>query len=328
MRINSTHDEELSIFSYHKAELSKYYILPVANWEATKKIVDKKYTYEIATRLNIPIPTTLSLDSVASLDSLKNNIDYPCLLKPRRGHEFSHIFDRKAFIIEDFEQLKIRIAQTRQAGCEMMIQEFISGKDDQLLNYIAYYDSASRPLGEFTGRKLRQNPPVLGVGRVAESTHTEEIIAPSRRILSRLSFVGLCAIEYKKDANDNKPKLLDINGRSYMWIGLPIKCGIDFPWIMYNDLVWRKKLHVSEYKTGIKWIHASRDIPPAIWHPRREKSPTKNYLSPYFSPKTFAVFARDDWKPAIRDWYPMFSSALRRPVKLFASVVRRIRRSS
>lgn len=261
-----THDEELAIFSYHKEELSKHYILPVADWEAIKNIVDKKGTYEIAARLNIPIPKTISLDSVESLDSLKNNIDYPCLLKPRRGHEFMHKFGRKAFITEDFEQLQARVAQTHKVGCEMMIQEFISGKDNQIYFYVAYYDSESRPLAEFTERKLRQNPPILGVGRVAESTHTDEIIAPSRQILSRLSFTGLCAIEYKKDAKDSKFKLLDINGRSHMQIGLPIKCGIDFPWIMYNDLVWHKKLPLSEYKTGVKWIHETADIPPAIRH--------------------------------------------------------------
>ncbi|MHA2069375.1 MAG: carboxylate--amine ligase, partial [Candidatus Thorarchaeota archaeon] len=259
-----THDEELAIFSYHKEELAKHYILPVADWEAIKNIVDKKGTYEIAAGLDIPIPKTIYLDSVGSLDSLKNDVDYPCLLKPRRGHEFNHKFGFKAFVIEDYEQLKMRIAQMRQVGCEMMIQEFISGKDDEIYVYIAYYNSESKPLAEFTQRKLRQNPPTLGVGRVAKSTHTEEIVAPSRQILGELSYYGLCAIEYKKDAKDSKFKLLDINGRSHMQIGLPTKCGLDFPWVMYNDLIWQKELPMSEYKDGVEWIHASRDIPPAV----------------------------------------------------------------
>lgn len=114
-------DKELAIFSYHKEELSRYHILPIPDWEATRKILDKKETYEMAARLNIPIPKTISLDSVESPDSLQNNIGYPCLLKPRISHEFRRKFGRKAFIIEDFEQLKMGIVETYKAGCEMMI---------------------------------------------------------------------------------------------------------------------------------------------------------------------------------------------------------------
>lgn len=317
------YDEELAIFSYHRKELSKHYIPSFPDWEVIKKIVDKKGTYEIAARLNIPIPKTFPLDSVTSLDRLPNGIGYPCLLKPRRGHEFFGKFKRKAFIIEDLEQLRASVAQASEVGCDMLIQELIPGKDDQLYAYAAYYDRESRPLAEFTGRKLRQSPPFLGVARVAESTQTEELISPSRQILKSLSFFGICGLEYKKDVRDGKFKLIEINGRSFRWMGLPIKCGVDFPWIMYNDLVWDKKLHVSGYKTGVKWINETQDIPFAVKHPNREGLLSKEYLSPYFAPKTFAVFARDDWKPSVKEWYPRFLSVLRKPVNLCLSLMKK-----
>jgi D-aspartate ligase len=307
-----THDDELIIFSSHKEELSKYYIVPVPDWETTKKIVDKERTYEIAERLNIPIPKMISLDSVKSLDSLQGEIGYPCLLKPRRGHEFSPKFKRKAFIIEDSEQLRARATLASQAGCDMLIQELIHGADNQLYAYIAYYDKESKPLAEFTGRKLRQSPPFIGVARVAESTLTEEIITPSRRILKELSFVGLCALEYKKDNSDGKFKLLEINGRSFLWMGLPMKCGVDFPWIMYNDLVWRKTLRVSGYRIGVKWIHETVDMLMTILHPRQSKLLSREYFSTYFAPKTLAVFASDDWKPTIKEWYIIILLASRK----------------
>jgi len=107
-------------------------------------------------------------------------------------------------------------------------------------------------------------------------------------------------------------KLIEINGRSGMWMGLPIKCGIDFPWIMYNDLVWNKTLQVSEYKTGVKWIHETSDMLLTILHPRQSKLLSKEYLSTYFAPKTCAVFARDDWKPTVIEWYLIILLALRK----------------
>ncbi|UCB43625.1 MAG: hypothetical protein JSV77_02970 [Dehalococcoidales bacterium] len=297
------HDFELATFSHFKEELSKHYIIPVPSWEATKNIVDKKGTYEIAARLGIPIPKTISVDSVSSMETLQDNLDYPCLLKPRKGYEFFSKSNQKSFVIKDSEQLEPGIDQANKFGCEMMIQELIPGGDDQFYEYMAYYDQESRPLAEFTWRKLRQNPPVLGVGRVGESTHSEEIIGSSRQILDELSFVGLCEVEFKKDPRDGKFKLVEINGRNTLQMALPIRCGIDFPWIMYNDLVWNNKLQVSEYQNGVNWINELADIPSAIRHPIREKPLTKEYLVPYFSPKTYAIFATDDWKPAIMAWY-------------------------
>jgi D-aspartate ligase len=297
------HDFELAAFSHYKEELSRHYILPVPAWKDTKNIVDKKGTYEIAARLGIPIPKTLPINSISPMEVLKDSIDYPCLLKPRKGYEFLPKAKRKSFIINDSEQLKSGIAQADQFDCEMMIQELIPGGDDQFYEYIAYYNQESKPMAEFTWRKLRQNPPVLGVGRVGESTHSDEIIGPSRQILDELLFVGLCEVEFKKDPRDGQLKLVEINGRNTLQMALPIRCGIDFPWIMYNDLVWKKKLQFSEYQAGVKWINELADIPYAIRHPIREKPMTKKYLSPYFSQKTFAIFAKDDWKPAFIAWY-------------------------
>jgi len=297
-----TGDVELAVFSHHKDELSRYYILPVPDWEATKSIIDKKGTYDIATRLNIPIPKTTSIDSAESLNSLKSNVDYPCLLKPRETHEFGPKFGRKAFIIHSFDQLKMELSRAYQAGCHMMVQEIIPGPDNLIYPYVAYYDSKSEPLAEFTYRKIRQDPPFLGICRVGESTNTAEIIAPSRKILTALPFIGLCEIEYKKDPRDGRFKLLDINGRNTMQLGLSIKCGVDLPWIMYNDLVENNKLHISEYETGVKWINEIADITNFVLHRKQEKWTIREYLSPYFSRKTFAFFDRDDWRPAIKNW--------------------------
>jgi D-aspartate ligase len=308
-------DEILTILSYHKEQLSEYYVVTVPDWAAVRQVVDKEETYKLAARLGVPIPKTVPIDSNAPLERVPDGIGYPFLLKPRRGHEFTYKFSRKAFIIEDSSQLQASLTEASREGCDMLIQEIIPGGDDQLYAYIAYYDKEGIPLAEFTGRKLRQNPPFLGIGRVVESTQTEEILAPSREIIKGLSWTGICAFEYKKDARDGRFKLLEINGRSFLWIGLPTKCGVDLPWIMYNDLVWNKKLPVSGYKTGVKWIDEAPDIVAAIRHPRREKALTRKYFSPYFSDKTFALFVRDDWKPALMEWRRLFLSALKKIFK-------------
>ena len=50
-----TSDEAVYILSKHKDHLSQYYLIPTPKWEITKYAYDKKLTYQLAEKLNLPI---------------------------------------------------------------------------------------------------------------------------------------------------------------------------------------------------------------------------------------------------------------------------------
>src|SRR5271156_2723918 len=53
-----TRDETVLAFSRHRAELSEFFRVPTPEWETVKWAWNKKNTYELAERLNIPCPQT------------------------------------------------------------------------------------------------------------------------------------------------------------------------------------------------------------------------------------------------------------------------------
>lgn len=303
-----TSDEILEALSYHKPLLSKFYIVAVPDWNALKNILNKKVLYEEARKVAVPTPVTICPSSMESLLEHKSEYVYPCVLKPCLTHLFTPKFRKKVFIIRNFSELKSKFEYAQKLGLEMMIQEIIPGKADKLYTYAAYYDLKGEPLAEYTSRELRQKPPMFGGPRIMEITETHEIVKHSRKLLFHLLYTGLCNIEYKKDGRDGKFKLLDLNARSGMSISLPISNGVDFPWIMYNNLVLHEKIRLQRHDKYKTWTHLCGDVKGFIRHFHEESWGIRDYLYPYFARNHFPVLAWDDPLPYFMEWFEYIST--------------------
>jgi len=144
-------------------------------------------------------------------------------------------------------------------------------------------------------------------------------------MLKELDYRGsLVATEFKYDDRDGKLKFIEINARSAMSYALAEASGVNLPWIMYQDLVLGKKVRQSSQEVNIFWIHETVDIS-MLLRGGRQRLTIREYLSPYFSKKAFAVFARDDLKPAIMDWTTFLLSSCTYPIRWCAGLVRKPR---
>ncbi len=95
------------------------------------------------------------------------------------------------------------------------------------------------PLGVFCGRKLRQTRAGMGTCRVGESVWIDEVVDEGLRLLRELRFHGISQVEFKHDRRDGRYKLIEVNPRLWQWHGLAAACGVDLPWIAYQDLTGR-----------------------------------------------------------------------------------------
>jgi D-aspartate ligase len=321
-----TDDFQLDVFSKHRQELSKHYIVTVANRNAVETVINKRLAHELALKLNIPAPRTFFPTGPEHVAELAASINYPCILKPVEGHRFKKYYGVKVFQVNSAAELRSEYEKV-PARYPLMIQEIVEGNDTNIILYAAYYDSTGEPLAEFTGQKIRQNPPLYGNARVAKSIHNSEIMAFSRAMLKELNYGGsLVGTEFKYDDRDGKLKFMEINARSVMWYSLIEASGMNLPWIMYQDIALDKKTRQKSHKTNVFWIHETTDMPAIIRRPKHEKSTTRDYLAPYFSKRSFAIFARDDWMPAIMGWRPALLYFLKLPVRLCRFFVSRTRR--
>ena len=296
------HDSMLQAISQNKAELSKHYMVAVPEWGALEKCLNKRMTFQTSIDASVPTAQALFPDSIGYLENHVTEIQYPCILKPTFSRKFADEFRVKVFKVRDFDELKYYYRLANKTGNEMMVQEIIPGADDQLCTYYSYRDLNSNTLAEFTCRKIRQSPPSFGVITAGESTYTPELMELGRRFLDKLEYTGVSGIEFKRDVRDNQFKLIEINARFGTVIALPIRCGIDLPWILYTDLVNQEKVLVDTYPAGMKWVYLATDVMALLRYYPKKQYKLSEFFKTYREAKVYAVYARDDFQPFIKDW--------------------------
>ena len=287
-----THDGQLNLIAQHLGDLQV--LAPFPDWEILERVQSKRAQLEQAVLTGVAVPETRHPVTAAEARAAADEIGLPVLVKPEQHVGFKQRFRRQAFRCETMEE--VDEAYTRSEEFEPMVQELIPGGDDTLYTVGSYLDRNGRPLGVFSGRKLRQTPPGVGTCRVGEALWVQDAVDAALRLLAAFDYFGLSQVEFKRDPRDGKFKLMEINPRLWQWHSLAAACGVDLPRIAYADLAGETPEKATMNGHGKRWaITLMPGESPAFQRP------------PYVD----AVFARDDPKPAAVHLARVVRSALR-----------------
>jgi predicted ATP-grasp superfamily ATP-dependent carboligase len=317
-----TKDYGVEFLAQHRDILSQHYLIPTPDQSVIKRIVNKKNLYGTASELGIAVPRIFCPGSLEELVALEGKITFPCLVKPGLGHLFFRKFDFKMIEAATFDDL---VRSYRNLTCdftsdefELMICEIVPGPDSaQMVQYVSYIDQSGELLASMTSRKIRQDPPRYGQGRIARSERISDLDEQSYRLLREVGYYGFSEIEWKYDPREGIYKLIEINPRFIFYIGLCIACGINFPYIQYADLVRHQKIRVDSFRENVYWIHEYKDVLHTALHHRMENLSLWDYVRPYLGRKSFAIFDPRDPGPFYHQWREHAGNVLKR--KLCAS---------
>jgi predicted ATP-grasp superfamily ATP-dependent carboligase len=84
-----------------------------------------------------------------------------------------------------------------------------------------------------------------------------------------------------------------------MWDALSIRCGIDIPYIAYCDALGWPVQAQQDYRENVIWVDMQRDIRAFVIYHRRRQLSIGGWLQSLRGEKDWAVYSRDDWKPAL-----------------------------
>jgi D-aspartate ligase len=287
-----THDGQLNLIAQHLGDLQV--LAPFPDWDILEQVQSKRAQLDQAAAVGVDVPQTHYPRTVAEARAAAEEIGLPVLVKPEHPVGFKQRFRRQAFRCETLHEVEDAYARAEEFGA--MVQELIPGDDDTLYTVGSYVARDGRPLGVFSGRKLRQTPPGIGTCRVGEAVWVQDAVDAALRLLGAFDYFGLSQVEFKHDPRDGKFKLMEINPRLWQWHGLAAACGVDLPRIAYADLVGEKPEEVTMNGESRRWaITLMPGESPAFQRP------------PYVD----AVFARDDPKPAAVHLARVVRSALR-----------------
>lgn len=291
-----TDDATLIAVSRHKLVLEQHCVVACADWKITRQIIDKKSTYLLAHSVGVATPQTWLSGSEDDMRHWSREVGYPIVVKPRQSHLYAEHFGKKCAQAADFDELLVAYEQATNAGIDVILQEFIPGRDAQNINYNSYHRDGE-PLVEFTAKKVRLSPPFFGLPRVVVSAVVPDVIEPARQFLRALGFSGYCCAEFKRDPRDGICKLMEVNGRHNRSGLLAMRCGIDFPWLEYQFLLHKVIPGSCTFVEGIYWIDEFRDAFDWIRYRSQEKHSPGEYLRPYRQNHVFSSFDLSDTKP-------------------------------
>lgn len=332
-----TNDQWAVAVSRHKEELSEFYVPCVADFSAVDLVIHKRRFYEWGTASGYPVPRTWQGTEVCEVPDNA----FPLAAKPEYRRNASN--DPSASTISRaLDKSRLTILKGREEAVAFgkrnaelldyfLFQEYVQGLSDCMYTIGIYADAGHEIVAMFMGRKVRGFPPDIGdcvLGQVEEVP--EKLQAITRRICKDIGYQGIAEFEFKRDALSGEYKLIEINPRSWSWVGITPACGVSLPWIAYSDLAGLKRPEINEKKVpdgSVKYVKLIKDWENCLWRNRRAGYPQWDMSfgdwrrSLKADRIVFAEFALDDIGPGV---YTLVR-ALLSPVKSLARSVRSAR---
>jgi predicted ATP-grasp superfamily ATP-dependent carboligase len=139
-----------------------------------------------------------------------------------------------------------------------------------------------------------------------------DLVEPSQKLLKALNYTGVCEIEYLLDPRNGQYKLIEINARTWLWVGLAKSCGINYALYVYNYLNKIETQHPSDYLKGIGWVNYITDTPFSLMAIIKHKLTLKQYFSAFRGKRVDAFFSWSDIKPSLMFFVLLFYIAVKR----------------
>lgn len=294
-------DAEVKFVAEHHAELATVFRLTTPAWQTARWAHDKRLTYERAAAIGVDAPRSYypkDRDEVAHLD-----ITFPVILKPTSRDGVNAFTLAKVWRADDRAALTVLYdrAVALVGAAHVVLQELIPGNGAHQFSYAALWDRGA-PVAALVARRTRQYPVDFGyTSTCVETIDRPEVEAAATRFLASLEYSGLVEVEFKYDERDRRYKILDVNPRAWSWTALGAAVGIDFPYLTWRLAAGETVLPLARARSGVVWMHLSRDIVAAAHEWVRGGLSPRAYLNAFRKPIVFAAFTGNDPLPALAD---------------------------
>ena len=215
--------------------------------DITTQVLNKALTLETAKRCQIPVPRTVSVDNSSQLHDLANQIPFPWILKPEEKQLYEQ--EIKSCRLNCAEDIATRFPDSQAFAPPMLLQEYCEGGGVgvELLMY------KGECVAVFQHRRLKEFPFRGGMAVAAISeTPSPALVAYSLSLLRALQWDGVAMVEFRVNPVDGRAVLMEVNGRYWGTLSLPVMAGIDFPFYQWQVLHGETP-QVPSYEAGLRW---------------------------------------------------------------------------
>ena len=255
----SCSDAGIRVIARHRDELLKRFILDDSNPMAQLAMLDKVTTYQHTVAAGVPTSKFWLVESREQVLTLRNQLTFPLIVKPRLSHVFEAKFGKKYLNAPDFDRVLAGIDAAAAAGVDVLLMEWIPGPDTRLCSYFTYLAEDGTPLFHFTKRIIRRYPAGMGPACYHITDWIPDLVEPSLKLFRHVGLRGLANIEYKQDERDGEYKIIECNARFVASNALVTAAGFDLAAFVYNRLTGRPQQPLEHFRTGLRMWDPGRD---------------------------------------------------------------------
>lgn len=230
-----THDESVVIMR-HRDEFPADLIIPYEGEEKLLLLANKAESTELARKAGVPVPEVYK-----SLDEVKS---YPVVFKTVIGNSAKGVFFPK-----DREEL-VKLMDKHKDE-ETLLEEWIGGTDysvdcvrwDGFCKTSVYHALVTKTDGG-------------GTTTQREIVYMPQLEAAALKLMDAVDFHGVCGLDFRYDAENNKIAYIETNARFTGGLATPVAAGFDIPWIVYKLATEGKYTEPINVRIGTrtKWI--------------------------------------------------------------------------
>jgi predicted ATP-grasp superfamily ATP-dependent carboligase len=236
---------DAKILAEHKARFEKHIKIAAPDLEAINRVNPKDVFADTCETLGLTIPKTHQVQTKKALEALRNDLEFPVLVKPVDG-----VGGRGIDKAKDFEELIALYDESLEDyGAPPLVQQVIEGQDYCLSTLCNH----GKIVAHMAYKNLYQFPRGSGAGIMRETIDDTPFMDTAAQLLGGLKWHGVAQIDFRWSGRDDDPAyLIEVNPR--FWAGLfhSVESGVDFPWLLYQLTVDGKITDVSHVKIGAK----------------------------------------------------------------------------
>ena len=230
-----THDESVVIMR-HRDEFPADLIIPYEGEEKLLLLANKAKSTELARKAGVPVPEVYK-----AIDEVKS---YPVVFKTVIGNSAKGVFFPK-----DREELVKLMDKHKEE--ETLLEEWIGGTDysvdcvrwDGFCKTSVYHALVTKTDGG-------------GTTTQREIVYMPQLEAAALKLMDAVDFHGVCGLDFRYDAENNKIAYIETNARFTGGLATPVAAGFDIPWIVYKLATEGKYTEPINVRIGTrtKWI--------------------------------------------------------------------------
>jgi predicted ATP-grasp superfamily ATP-dependent carboligase len=139
-----------------------------------------------------------------------------------------------------------------ESGGQAVAQEFLPGWREA----VSLFYANGQIFARFAQRSYREFPVLGGVSTLCESiAPAPELVEPAEQLVRAIGLEGCSMVEFRRD-RANRPILMEINARPAGSLALAVRCGVNFPQLLYAWATGQALESVEAYRIGkrLRWL--------------------------------------------------------------------------